>query len=155
MFKNIRFPSHTNLVVISDNKHTLINIDGSLNVILSRARISKTDRGLTFYEGCRPMLSFVGLVALFYAWLLLSPAGILELQPRMFFTATGIVFSNITVSLSQKAFDILQVNLILWILGTLGKYCGVILAVKSLTVGSLLACNCQFMDACGRLVWEA
>ena len=104
------------------------------------------------------MLSFVGLVALFYTWLLLSPAGILELQPRMFFTATGIVFSNITVSLSQKAFDILQVNLIIWILGTLGKYFGVILgfrAVKSLTVGLLLACNCQFMDACGRLVWEA
>lgn len=102
------------------------------------------------------MLSFGGLVALFYAWILLSPAGILELQPRMFFTATGIVFSNITVSLSQKAFDILQVNLILWILGTLRKYCGVILATLKIiiTVGSLLACNCQFMDACGRLVWE-
>lgn len=81
------------------------------------------------------MLSFAGLVALFYAWLLLSPAGILELQPRMFFTATGIVFSNVTVSLSQKALDILQVNLCK--LGTLGKYCGVILAVKSLKVGSL------------------
>ncbi|KAK2562298.1 Ethanolaminephosphotransferase 1 [Acropora cervicornis] len=64
-----------------------------------QARISKTDRGLTFYEGCRPMLSFGGLVALFYTWLLLSPAGILELQPRMFFTATGIVFSNITCRL--------------------------------------------------------
>lgn len=64
-----------------------------------QARISKTDRGLTFYEGCLPMLSFAGLVALFYAWLLLSPAGILELQPRMFFTATGIVFSNVTCRL--------------------------------------------------------
>lgn len=63
-----------------------------------RARISKTDRGLSFMEGFLPMLSFLVMVFLFSAWALLSPAGILDLQPRLFFTATGIVFSNMTVS---------------------------------------------------------
>lgn len=63
-----------------------------------RARISNTDRGLSFMEGFFPMLSFLVMVFLFSAWAFLSPAGILDLQPRLFFTATGIVFSNMTVS---------------------------------------------------------
>ena len=47
------------------------------------------------------MLSFALMLFLFCAWAILSPAGILDLQPRLFFTATGIVFSNITVRCSR------------------------------------------------------
>ena len=63
-----------------------------------RARMSMTDRGLSFMEGFLPMLSFLVMIFLFSAWAFLSPAGILDLQPRLFFTAMGIVFSNMTVS---------------------------------------------------------
>ena len=68
--------------------------------LLHRARISKTDHGLSFYEGMLPMLSFGVMVALFYIWALFSPVQILELQPRLFFTANGIVFSNVAVRVS-------------------------------------------------------
>lgn len=64
-----------------------------------KARRSKTDRGLSFMEGFLPMLSFLVMVFLFSAWAFLSTAGILDLQPRLFFTATGIVFSNMTCRL--------------------------------------------------------
>lgn len=62
-----------------------------------RARVSKTDRGFSLFEGLLPLLSFFLMIFLFYTWAILSPANILEIQPRLFFTATGIVFSNVTV----------------------------------------------------------
>lgn len=64
-----------------------------------QARVSKTDRGFSLFEGLLPLLSFFLMIFLFYAWAILSPANILEIQPRLFFTATGIVFSNVTCRL--------------------------------------------------------
>lgn len=72
---------------------------GMASYNMYQARISKTDHGLSFYEGMLPMLSFGVMVALFYIWALFSPVRILELQPRLFFTANGIVFSNVACRL--------------------------------------------------------
>ncbi|KAL9980865.1 hypothetical protein ACROYT_G009504 [Oculina patagonica] len=66
---------------------------------LYMAHVSKTDRDLPFLEGLVPLLSFSLMVFLFCAWAILSPADILQIQPRLFFTATGIVFSNMTCRL--------------------------------------------------------
>ena len=99
--------------------------DQSLMIVLFfRARITKSDRGLSLQEGLVPLVSFILLVFLFSSWAILSPANIMELQPRFFFTAVGIVFSNITVR----------------------NYCLIYNVVRSFTVSNSIARTCIHKD---------
>ena len=67
-------------------------------IIYFRAKKNKTDRRLNLREALEPGVLLVTCLSLFTIWAFNSPSNILEIQPRLFFTSLGIVFSNITVS---------------------------------------------------------
>ena len=59
--------------------------------------MNNSGRGVSFMEGLAPFRPLVAAVGMFTFWALISPSDILYNQSRLFLTALGIVFSNITV----------------------------------------------------------
>ncbi|XP_046857406.1 ethanolaminephosphotransferase 1-like isoform X2 [Xenia sp. Carnegie-2017] len=64
-----------------------------------KSKVEKTDRGLSLVEALKPGVPLFSCFALFTIWAYYSSSNILQINPRLFFTSFGIVFSNITCSL--------------------------------------------------------
>ena len=58
-----------------------------------------TGKNRSFLEAMRPLVSTVVAMVLFFIWVLWSPSGILERDPRCMFLLTGTVFANICCKL--------------------------------------------------------
>jgi len=52
-----------------------------------------------FFEAARPLFSPVILMIVTTCWVFLSPADILEIEPRMFFYMVGTIFSHMCCTL--------------------------------------------------------
>lgn len=63
-----------------------------------RAYRNNTLKHSSVYEALLPFFSPVLLFVLSTLWISLSPTGIIEKQPRIFYLMVGTAFSNVTVS---------------------------------------------------------
>uniref|UniRef100_A0A8C6YYW3 Ethanolaminephosphotransferase 1 n=1 Tax=Nothoprocta perdicaria TaxID=30464 RepID=A0A8C6YYW3_NOTPE len=64
-------------------------------VFIYRARLKKTLKIGSLYEGLLPLVSPLLLFILLTVWVVLSPGNILAKQPRLFLWMVGVAFSNV------------------------------------------------------------
>ena len=65
---------------------------------ICRSYREKSGNNLSLWEGTRPLVPTFILFSLVTIWAFSSPYGIIRKHPRIFYTVTGMVFSNIAVS---------------------------------------------------------
>ena len=73
------------------------NSKNSLKCMLHRSYRTGTGYNRTFTEAIRPLISPVILFISSTWWAVSSQNSIIQLQPRLFFSAIGTTFSNMTV----------------------------------------------------------
>ncbi|KAH3695887.1 ethanolaminephosphotransferase 1-like [Dreissena polymorpha] len=77
---------------------------------------NKTGKMLSLHESVRPLVSTLLLFALMLTWANYSSYNILEQHPRIFFTVTGTVFSNIACRLIIAQMSNTRCELVNWLL---------------------------------------
>lgn len=73
-------------------------------LFICRAHKNNSGRGISVMEGLMPFCPLFLSFGLFTLWALISPSDILNAHSKLFVTAVGILYSNITVS-QQKRYD--------------------------------------------------
>ena len=85
-------------------------------IILNRAYRDGTGKNRSFLEANRPLVSPFAFFSLTTIWVLASPIGILEKDPRCFTLLVGTVFSNICCQLIVAQMSSTRCELFSWLL---------------------------------------